>query len=289
MTDRCRPADARRRFAAIAARPDAEIDLAEAALVVAQEEYPDLDVKAYLRRLEELGDGARSRVGAAAIVARGGLGPRDVVERLSRYLYDECGFRGNREAYYDPRNSYLNEVLDRRTGIPITLALVYIEVGRRVGLPLVGIGFPGHFLVGCDAPGGRLLIDPFDRGSLLTEADCAAMLSRLHGHPVPLARHLLAPVGPRLFLVRMLRNLKAIYLERDDLARALAAVERILLLLPDAAEERRDRGLIHLKRQAFSLAAADLDAYLAARPQAADREQVARYLLTVRQILARLN
>ncbi len=281
--------DARRRFAAIAARPDAEIDLAEAALVIAQEEYRDLDVAAYQRALERLGDGARCRVGAAAISARGGLGPRDVVGALNRYLFDECGFRGNREAYYDPRNSFLNEVLDRRTGIPITLSLVYMEVGRRVGLPLVGIGFPGHFLVGCDAPGERLLIDPFDGGRLLTEADCAAILARLHGRPVPLARHYLAPIGPRPFLVRMLANLKAVYLQREDYPRALAAVDRILLLTPDAADERRDRGLLHVKLQAFSLAAADLEAYLAARPGAPDREQVSRHLLTVRQILARFN
>lgn len=281
--------DARRRFAAIAARPDAEIDLAEAALIIAQEEYPDLDVAAYQRVLERLGDGARCRVGAAAISARGGLGPREVIGALNRYLFDECGFRGNREAYYDPRNSFLNEVLERRTGIPITLSLVYMEVGRRVGLPLVGIGFPGHFLVGCDAPGERLLIDPFDRGRLLSEADCAAILARLHGRPVPLARHYLAPIGSRPFLVRMLANLKAIYLQREDYARALAAVDRILLLTPDAADERRDRGLLHVKLQAFSLAAADLEAYLAARPAAPDREQMTRHLLTVRQILARFN
>ncbi len=281
--------DARRRFAAIAARPDVEINLAEAALVIAQEEYPDLDITAYQHLLEQFGDGARCRVGAAAISARGGLGPRGVVDALNRYLYEECGFHGNREAYYDPRNSFLNEVLDRRTGIPITLALVYIEVGRQVGLPLVGIGFPGHFLVGCDAPGERLLIDPFDGGRLLTDADCAAILSRLHGRRVPLARHHLAPIGPRLFLVRMLANLKGIYLEREDCARALAAVDRILALVPDSADERRDRGLLHLKLQAFSLAAADLDAYLVARPNAPDREQVSRYLMTVRQILARFN
>ena len=279
----------RRRFAALAERPDAEIDLVEAALLVAAEEYPDLDVRHYRRVLDRLCDGARMRVGEAAIGARGGLGPCEVVGALNRYLFEECGFRGNREAYYDPRNSFLNEVLDRRLGIPITLSLLYIEVGRRAGLPLVGIGFPGHFLVGCDAPEGRLLIDPFDGGRLLTELDCIAILTRLHGRPVPLARHYLAPIGPRAFLVRMLANLKSIYLEREDYCRALAAVERILLLTPDAWEERRDRGLIHLKLQAFSLAASDFEAYLQARREAQDRDQVTRYLATVRQILARLN
>jgi regulator of sirC expression with transglutaminase-like and TPR domain len=282
-------ADARRRFAAIAGRSDADIDLVEAALVIAAEEYPGLDLDAYRRALEGLGDGARGRVGAAAIGARGGLGPRGVIEALNRYLFEECGFRGNAEAYYDPRNSFLNEVLDRRLGIPISLALVYIEVGRRCGLPLFGIGFPGHFLVGCDAPEGRLLIDPFEGGRLLTEGDCIALLARLHGRPVPLSRHYLAPIGPRPFLVRILSNLKSVYLEREDLSRALAAVDRILLLVPDSAEERRDRGLIFLKLQAFSLAASDLEAYLKARPAAADREEVARHLSTVRQILARLN
>lgn len=282
-------ADARRRFAAIAARPDAEIDLVEAALLVAAEEYRDLDPRACRRSLDRLSDGARARVGEAAIGARGGLGPCRVVEALNRYLFEECGFRGNRDAYYDPRNSFLNEVLERRLGIPITLALVYVEVGRRVGLPLVGIGFPGHFLVGCDTPDGRLLIDPFDGGRLLTESDCIAILARLHGRPVPLARHYLSPIGPRAFLVRLLANLKAIYLEREDHGRALAAVDRILLLTPDALEERRDRGLIHIKREAFSLAASELEAYLRARPEAHDREQVSRYLATVRQILARLN
>lgn len=282
-------ADARRRFAALAARPDSEIDLVEAALILACEEYPDLDPSLYRRMLDRLCDGARACVGEAAIGARGGLGPCGVVDALNHYLFEECGFRGNRDAYYDPRNSFLNEVLERKLGIPITLALVYIEVGRRVGLPLVGIGFPGHFLVGCDAPEGRLLIDPYDGGKRLTEYDCIAILTRLHGRPVPLARHYLAPIGTRAFLVRMLANLKSIYLEREDQRRALAAVERILLLCPDAIEERRDRGLLHLKLQAFSLAASDLEAYLQARPQAQDREQVTRYLGTVRQILARLN
>ncbi len=279
----------RRRFAALAARPDAEIGLAEAALLLAAEEYPDLDMRHYRRVLDGLCDGARARVGEAAIGARGGLGPCEVVGALNRYLFEECGFRGNRDAYYDPRNSFLNEVLDRRLGIPISLALLYIEVGRRAGLPLVGIGFPGHFLVGCDAPEGRLLIDPYEGGKLLTELDCIAILTQLHGRRVPLARHYLAPIGPRAFLVRMLANLKAIYLAREDYCRALAAVERILLLTPDAAEERRDRGLLHLKREAFSLAASDLEAYLQARREAQDRDQVARYLATVRQILARLN
>jgi regulator of sirC expression with transglutaminase-like and TPR domain len=281
--------DVRRRFATLAARPDADIDLIEAALLVAAEEYADLDVARCRRQLDAIGDGARSRVGGVAIGARGGLGPRGVVEALNGFLFEECGFRGNGEAYYDPRNSFLNEVLERRLGIPITLALIYIHVGRRVGLPLAGIGFPGHFLVGCDAPGDRLLIDPFDRGRLLTEVDCIAMLAKLHGRPVPLARHYLAPIGPRAFLVRMLANLKSLYLSREDHARALAAIERILLLAPDSPEEIRDRGLVHLKLQTFSLAASDLEAYLRARPAAADRDQVTRYLSTVRQILARLN
>lgn len=282
-------ADVRRRFAALAARPDAEIDLVEAALLLAAEEYANLDTRHYRRLIDRLCDGARARVGEAAIGARGGLGPGEVVAALNRYLFEECGFRGNRDAYYDPRNSFLNEVLDRRLGIPITLALLYIEVGRRVGLPLVGIGFPGHFLVGCDAPDGRLLIDPFEGGRLLTDMDCVALLARLHGRPVPLARHYLAPIGARAFLLRMLSNLKAIYLGREDLCRALAAVERILLVTPDAIEERRDRGLLHLRREAFSLAASDLEAYLQARPEAQDRDQIARYLVTIRQILARLN
>jgi regulator of sirC expression with transglutaminase-like and TPR domain len=282
-------ADTRRRFAVLAARDDAEIDPVEGALLIAAEEYPDLDLARCRRALDALADGARSRVGDAAIGTRGALGPRETITALNTFLFDECGFRGNADAYYDPRNSFLNDVLERRLGIPITLALVYIEVGRRVGLPLVAIGFPGHLLVGCDAPGGRLLIDTYEQGRILNEGDCIAILARLHGRPVPLARHYLAPIGPRALLARMLTNLKGIYVAREDHARALAAVDRLLLLVPDAVDERRDRGMLHVKREAFSLAASDLEAYLSARPEAADRDAVARTLSTVRQILARLN
>mgnify|MGYP001033813011 CR=1 FL=1 len=223
-------------FVETVCRPEAEIDLAEAALWIAAGEYPDLLVPDYLARLDDL---ARA---APPSISRG-LPPADALEALSEYLFEIVGFRGNVDDYYDPRNSYLNEVLDRRLGIPITLSVLYIEVARRLGIPVVGVGMPGHFIVRHrDEP--DLFVDPFSGGTLLDAQGCVARLSVLAGRPVTLAPEHLAPVGARAIIIRMLTNLKAIYVRQNDWDRALAAIDRLLILAPTRHSELVDRAAI---------------------------------------------
>jgi regulator of sirC expression with transglutaminase-like and TPR domain len=219
------PSNPRERFAELSGRADARLDLAECALLIAAEEYPSLDVGSYLLRLDALAERAGPPIAGAD-------SPMERVERLNRFLFVDEGFAGNRERYEDPRNSFLNEVLDRRRGIPITLSLVFTEVARRVGIPAWGVGFPGHFLVAVEAD-GRILVDPFD-GRLIDAGVCQRRLEALLGAGAVLdaAVHLRAAT-PREILVRMLTNLKHVYLRERDFGRALGCCERILLLAPD--------------------------------------------------------
>jgi regulator of sirC expression with transglutaminase-like and TPR domain len=263
----------RDRFAALLARP--AIPLAEAALAVALEEYPRLHAESYLAVLDRLAATVASRLAPARTVADG-------LRQLRVVLFEEEGFRGNAEHYYDPRNSFLNEVLDRRLGIPITLSILYIEVAARVGLTVQGVGFPGHFLVKCAAGGREVFIDPFHGGEVLSAEDCVARLqararSRAEFDP----RHLEA-VGPRQILARLLHNLKRIYVEASDDVRALWVVDRLLILAPDDAIERRDRGLVAARLGHPLVATRDLEAYLAATPGAADHEEIAGLLAQLR-------
>lgn len=251
------PTEARQQLLRVARLPDERIDLAEAALWVAAEEYPSLDVAVELARLDALADTARGALGRA----------RDARERvlaLMRFLHVDAGFRGNRREYYDPRNSYLNEVLARRTGIPITLALVYVALGRRLDLPLRGVGFPGHFLVRCDGD-APLVLDPFE-GVLLGREDCEARWQAAAGG-APFDPRALEPSPPRAILARLLGNLKQIHLAAQDWSRALAAVERILAFTPDAPAELRDRGLLFARLECFAAATADLSRFLALAPE----------------------
>jgi len=250
-------AEAREQFLRIARLPDERIDLAEAALWVAAEQYEGLDVAGYLARLADLAERARPRLAAA-----GNLAER--VAALNRFLYDEQSFRGNRSDYYDARNSFLNEVIDRRTGIPITLAIIYLAVAARLGLPVHGVGFPGHFLLKCDAP-DEIVIDPFE-GTLLTREDCEARWRATLGEDTPFDARSLAPAPARETLARVIGNLKQIFLAQQDWPHALACVERILVLAPDAPTELRDRGLLYARLECWSAAAADLRRFLALAP-----------------------
>lgn len=265
---------ARDRFGAcIAARP---IDLAQAALWIAAEEYPSLDVDGYLAMLDEL-----ALRGHDAL-----LGARDAAERVDRlnhYLFRDRGFAGNREHYEDPRNSFINEVIDRRSGIPITLAIVYMEVARRLDLDVRGICFPGHFLIKCVHDGTETVVDPFS-GVVLSRESCQAMLRAVLGDEVVLdpAVHLRS-AGPRDILVRMLTNLKLIYLREEDYARALGCCERILMLLPDEPTELRDRGLVLEQLGCFGAAVVDLERFLALAPDDPSARAVASRLPALRR------
>ena len=225
----------REAFAEIASRADGEIDLAAAALWIAAEEYPDLVVAQELARLDALAAGAAERVDAD-----GPLAAR--VTALNRYLFSEQAFRGNRDDYYDPRNSYLNEVLARRLGIPISLALVYLAVAERLGLEAAGISFPGHFLLECrDASGEQQVVDAF-AGRTLSLDECRRRLSAAAGRPVALDPkiHLRAATRREVSL-RVLTNLKQIFVGRGDFGRALSCSDRILLLTPDSPREHKER------------------------------------------------
>lgn len=269
------PASPRERFAAIARLPDEEIDLAEAALWIAAEEQPELDPAPWLVRLDELG----ARLGSRLEGVRDEL---DRVGRLADFLREEIGLRGNAEDYHDPRNSFLNEVLARGLGIPITLALVYIEVGRRAGVPLDGVGFPGHFLLR-HSHHPQLLFDPFDGGRVLTHDDCRKMLEKVSGGSLSFDQRLLRPATQRQILIRMLNNLRGVYLHRGELQRAIAALDRVLLLDPDDVGARRDRGLLSLRWGDPERGIEDLERYLLLEPEAPDYEQIETVIGAARQ------
>lgn len=249
------------------ARPDGEIDLAAGALAIAAEEYPQLQEAPYLRRLDLLAERVWDRTGQETA-------PVLVLESLGHVLFRENEFRGNAEAYYDPRNSFLNDVLDRKLGIPITLGIVTLEVGWRVGLPLSGINFPGHFLVRYEGDVARLLLDPFDGGRIRWADEGQELLDRAYGGMVRMREEFLRPATRVDILARVLTNLKGIYLNARDDARALAAVDRILLLRPSAMVELRDRGLLLARIGRTGEAKADLERYLDYSPAAPDAERV---------------
>lgn len=274
-------AEARRLFTEGVTRADDEIDLARAALHVAAEERPELDVEACLRRLDAL----------AAAVAPELAAFRSPVDALRsmRELFARERFRGNSEDYFDPRNSFLDRVLERRTGIPITLSIVYLEVGWRCALPLRGVGFPGHFLVKYVEPGGEHYVDPFEGARTVAVSELRTRMVSLFGAGAALRPEHLAGTSRRDILVRLNANLKSVYTDRGDLARALAAVERILILTPEAPQEVRDRGLLYLGLHAYGQAIRDLERYLASAPAAADADEVREQLEVATRERVRLN
>jgi regulator of sirC expression with transglutaminase-like and TPR domain len=262
-------------------RMEADIDLGKAALTIATSDYPDLDINAYLSRIDGLATAVAARLGAEADVYRS-------IAALNFVLFEQQAFRGNREYYFDPRNSFLNEVLDRKTGIPISLSILYIEVAHRIGLSLQGVGFPGHFLVKYPGNNEEIVVDPFNRGEILSQQNLETMLYRLYGGKVVFEPHLLETISKKQILRRMLNNLKIIYLRQNDLIKGLSIVERLMVLDPGAGEDLRDRGLIYLQLECFKQALEDLESYLRLAPHAEDapaiRQQVTVLTRQVAQI-----
>ena len=206
-------------FKEMVGRPESQVDLASAALLIALDEYPTLDIQKYLREINAMASVIRSEIDFP-VESR----PMETIERLNRLLFHTKGFRGNSEDYYDPRNSYLNEVLERRLGIPITLSLVFMEVGRRLGLELEGVGMPGHFIVRCLYNGCEVFVDPFNQGEILLEDQCRKRLELQYGTGFQFSRSFLDSVGKHQILTRMLANLKGIYLQREEFRKAFLAV-----------------------------------------------------------------
>lgn len=209
--------EARRRFAALVEQPHGAFRLAEGALLIAQEEYPSLDVALYLRRLDAMAEVVSGRLGLE-------IDPENIVAHINAYLFDEQGFRGNQTQYYDARNSFFNEVLERKTGIPITLSVLYIDIARQVGLPIVGVGMPGHFLVRYSAQPIVFWIDPYYRGNILNAEDCQQRLAEMYGDRLRWDAAYIEPVSDHAILQRMLYNLKSIYVQQGDHQRALGVV-----------------------------------------------------------------
>ena len=239
------------------------IDLFRASLAVAREEYPDLDEESYVHKLDELAALALRGIPSGASIERR-------VGRLNAFLFHELGFDGNRSDYYDPKNSFLNEVVDRRTGIPLTLCVLYMEVGRRCGLEVHGVGFPGHFLCKVALDDGELVVDPFHRGHLLGLDEIKKRLASAVGHKVPFDARVLRPARPKEILVRMLQNLRTVYETKQDPVRALSAVDRLLLLAPQNIRGLRDRAAICEKLGGALAAATDLERVLELEPAATD-------------------
>ena len=274
-----------KRWRTIAALPPEQISLAKAALLIAKDAYPDLDVTAYLARLDDMALTLRRRL-------RADISVNDKLKLFNHYLFEELGYAGNNADYYDPRNSYLNDVIERKLGIPISLSVLYIEVGRRLGLKLSGVSFPGHFLVKCTTRDGAIVLDPYAKGISLGIKDLQSKLAALaNGAEITpeSVMPMLASADHKEILARMLRNLKAIFVQQQEHTRALDAVERIILLAPDAPDEIRDRGLIYSELECFRAALADLECYLKARPHAADVREITRRVAELRLLSSRLN
>jgi regulator of sirC expression with transglutaminase-like and TPR domain len=264
----------RERFATLVSAGE-HMDLARGALEIARIGYPALDHAPSLRQLDRLAAAARRRVDVD--------GPPELaVAALATYLGNEAGFRGNQDDYYDPRNSFLNDVLERRTGIPISLAVVLLETAARIGLAVEGVGFPGHFLVRVQGSTAPVFFDPFFGGRPIGDVELLARYRALSRNETAALPHdALAPTGTPGILARMLRNLLRLYLERRDHTHALAAVDLLLVLLPESADELRVRGLLYEHLECSGAALDDLRRYLVLAPDAPDAE-------AIRQRVARL-
>ncbi len=266
------PALARRRFVELAGLPDPQVDLVEASLVIALEDQPGLAIDDYLRRVNDWTHAIQQRV----------VGSRDVeriVESINRLLFDEEGFHGEDEDYYDPRSALVSEMIDKHAGLPITLSILYLEISRRMGMDATGVSLPGRFLVKFSGEFGQIIVDPFDGGRVLTTIEIQKLLDSVYGGGVKLREHHLRSFSAREILARELAHLKSAYLARHDLPRAAASSDRLLILDENDPYELRDRAAIAAQMHAYHAAIECFERYLALMPHADDhariREQIA--------------
>ncbi len=262
---------------------DEHIDLVRAALTIAQTEYPHLHTEEYCGRIEDLAARVKRLVPDFGDAS-------ESIAALNRVLFEEEQFCGNSDDYYDPRNSFLTDVLDRKLGIPITLALVYMEVARRVGFPLVGVGMPGHFLLKHYLVDGReILIDPFSLGKIVTPKDCQRRLDEIYGGKMPLQPQFLMAVSRRQMLVRMLNNLKSVYLAVRNFRKALPIVDLILAIYPRSPEDVKQRALLRWSVGQTRGALADLEDYMKMSPDASDADEIRQTAMSLRRMIATMN
>jgi regulator of sirC expression with transglutaminase-like and TPR domain len=264
----------------LARDPAADADVAVVALLLAADEYPDLDPWGYVDRLHALADRAAPRLVGGLV---------EQVAGLSHFLFEDEGFRGNAADYYDPRNSYLNNVLDRRLGLPITLSVVAMAVGRRAGLEVVGVGLPGHFIAKAVRDGEEVLFDPFHGGQILSPAECEELVERVTGRPFTATPDTLAATPPGLIVARMLNNLRGIYASRQDWGRLARVLGRLRQLDPKDVTLRRDLGAALVQAGKPGPAIDHLRAYLGASPDAPDGDEVRQILNRAMADVARWN
>ena len=271
-----------RQLQAILSGPEQEIDLGSAALTVAQLEYPDLDVPRYVAQLDHFSASAAQRLKA-------GDPPRQLVQTLSGFLFEEEGFRGDSADYYDPRNSCLNEVMDRRGGIPITLSVVYLEIARRLGLPFFGVGLPGHFVVKYDDGDQALFVDPFGGGTIVDRDGCRKLAAAVLDGGRDLRDADFAAVEKRCVIERMLNNLRGIHVHSCQYRKAISVLDLMITLSADAAGRFKERGMLYCQMRDFPRARQDFEQYLSLRPDAADAREVEKQIAGLRTLLAMMN
>jgi regulator of sirC expression with transglutaminase-like and TPR domain len=262
---------------------DESVDILRAALTLSRIHEPALDMERYVHRVDELA----ARV---AVKIDDPDDPVQIIAAMNDVLFREEMFRGNTVDYYSPRNSFLHDVLDRRLGIPITLALVYMEVGRRVGFQLFGVGMPGHFLLKhYDVDGHSILIDAFERGSIVTEDDCRQKLDSIYAGQVALQPEFLLPVTRRQMLTRILNNLRSIYLSQRDFRRAVQVVDLVLVIYPRSPEDMKQRAVLRYNLNDFRGALSDFEEYVKMSPDASDAEEIKQTALSLRRSMAMMN
>lgn len=240
-------------------------------------QYPTLDIDEELSILDCMGNELSALIGEEER-------PTEVIARINKYLFETQGFRGNSEDYYDPRNSYLNDVIARRTGIPITLSVLYMELARRVGLLLHGVGFPGHFLVKHVYHDFSIILDPFNKGRILTHEGLHLLLEQLYNGRVRFEQRFLDSVTNEQILIRMLRNLKDTHMHSYDYDKALSATDMIILIDPNLAEEYRDRGIIFYQKKLYADSLSNLTRYLEMQPDADDSDNIHQIITDLRSM-----
>ena len=256
-------------------QPDEQISLAKAALFFAQTQYPDLNPDDYLTKLDAIASVLQEKLPDNSY-------PLKMIQTINQYLFEELRFTGNTRDYYDPRNSYLHEVLDRKLGIPISLSILYLEIAQRLNFPMVGIGMPGHFLIRPNFEDAGIFVDAFNQGEILFPEDCESRLQQVYQQPVKLESAFLEAISNRQILVRMLTNLKIIYINNHLYENALQVINSLLILMPDSEMELRDRGLLYYQMGDGEHAIIDLETYLKLSPNAQDAPAISQLLEQIR-------
>jgi len=256
-------------------QPDEQISLAKANLFFAQTQYSELNPDIYLNQLDAIASVLQEKLPDNSY-------PLKIIQTINQYLFEELRFTGNTRDYYDPRNSYLNEVLDRKLGIPISLSILYLEIAQRLNFPMVGIGMPGHFLIRPNFEDAGIFVDAFNQGEILFPEDCETRLQQVYQQPVKLDSAFLEPISNRQILVRMLTNLKIIYINNHLYDKALQVINSLLIVMPDSEIELRDRGLLYYQMGDGEHAIVDLETYLKLSPNAQDAPAIYQLLEQIR-------